>query len=241
MCYTSEANTDNECRLLFQLLLVVQWDSRDWHWVYIPIIIIIIMVITTSIWWLLLKVRHLAVYILFLINLLSCRVDVVFTCNFHFFRMIFTEASWWNQRGARQRFLKVKTEWRAGAGLCRSRLGLCLPAMQTLLSPLVLLLPDAFSRLWRSACICPQDSLIQHNFGRWNYFILSSLCWSVHWELLAQRLWSWELMLGCPSCTEAWSVPPWLPEPRQYHLFSWYLSGAVNKITLENTAPFIYS
>ena len=85
MCYTSEANTDNECRLLFQRLSVVQWDSRDWHWVYTPIIIIIIMVITPSIWWLLLKVRSPAVYISFLINLLSCRVDVVFTCNFQSF------------------------------------------------------------------------------------------------------------------------------------------------------------
>ena len=85
MCYTSEANTDNECGLLFQRLSVVQWDSRDWHWVYIPIIIIIIMVVTPSIWWLLLKVRSPAVYTSFLINLLSCRVDVVFTCNFQSF------------------------------------------------------------------------------------------------------------------------------------------------------------
>lgn len=85
MCYTNEANSDNECRLLFQLLLVVQWDSRDWHWDYIPIITIIIMVITTSIWWLLPKVRHLAVHVSSLSNLLSCRVDVVSTCDFQRF------------------------------------------------------------------------------------------------------------------------------------------------------------
>lgn len=74
--------TSADCCFSF---FVVQWDSRDWHWDYIPITVIIIMVITTSIWWLLPQVRHLVVHVSSLINLLSFRVDVVFICEFQKF------------------------------------------------------------------------------------------------------------------------------------------------------------
>jgi hypothetical protein len=80
-------NTDIKCRLLSQLLFYSSVRFQRWQWDYVSIIIIMIMVITTFISWLRLKVRHFAVRAssVILISLLSCRIDVIFTCDFQKF------------------------------------------------------------------------------------------------------------------------------------------------------------